>query len=131
MIWQKYNPNPAGRSVGDCAIRAIAKALNVDWEKAFAMIVSNAYQMADMPSSNSVWGSILFQNGFERHTIESSCPDCYTAEDFINDCPNGIYVLGFGNHVATVVVKDGRQILYDSWDSSQEIPQYYWSKVEE
>lgn len=128
MRWVEYNPNPAGRSVGDCAIRAIAKALGVDWKKAFSMIVANAYQMADMPSSNSVWGSVLFQNGFERHTIESSCPDCYTAEDFINECPDGIYVLGFGNHVATAVVKDGQRILYDSWDSTQEIPQYYWAK---
>ena len=31
----------------------------------------------------------------------------------------------FGNHVATVV--NGQ--LYDSWDSSNEIPQYYWEKV--
>lgn len=123
-VWEKFNNNPAGRSVGDCAIRAISKALDVDWRTAFAMIVVNAYQMADMPSSNSVWGSVLFQNGFERHAIENSCPDCYTAEEFINDHPEGVYVLGFGNHVATV--RDG--ILFDSWDSSQEIPQYYWSK---
>jgi hypothetical protein len=126
-MWVKYNPNPAGRSVGDCAVRAIAKALNVSWERAFALIVSNAYQMADMPSSNSVWGSVLFQNGFKRSAIENSCPDCYTAEDFANDHPNGVYVLGFGNHVATVL--DGQ--IFDSWDSSQEIPQYYWSKTEE
>ena len=49
----------------------------------------------------------------------------YTAKDFALDHPMGVYVLGFGNHVATV--EDGR--LYDSWDSSQEIPQYYWEKV--
>ena len=124
-MWKRYNPNPAGRSVGDCSIRAIAKALDTDWKQAFAMIVSNAYQMADMPSSNSVWGSVLFQNGFERSSINSDCPDCYTAADFAEDHPHGVFVLGFGNHVATIV--DG--VLYDSWDSSQEIPQYYWHKV--
>ena len=123
-MWIRYNPNPAGRSVGDCSVRAIAKALNISWQEAFAMIVSNAYLMADMPSSNSVWGSVLFQNGFKRLAIENNCPDCYTAEDFIIDHPKGVYVLGFGNHVATVV--DG--FLYDSWDSTQEIPQYYWAK---
>ena len=122
--WIKYNPNPAGRSVGDCAIRAIAKALNVTWEQAFAMIAANAYQMGDMPSSNSVWGSVLRQNGFYRSAIENTCPDCYTAEDFSYDHPIGVYVLGFGNHVATIV--DG--FLYDSWDSSNEIPQYFWHK---
>lgn len=126
-MWKQYNPNPAGRSVGDCSIRAIAKALNVDWKKAFALIVSNAYQMADMPSSNSVWGSVLYQHGFKRSAIDSGCTDCYTAADFAEDHPKGIFVLGFGNHVATIV--DG--VLYDSWDSSAEIPQYYWSKTEE
>lgn len=35
MIWDKYNPNPVGRSVGDCAIRAVAKALDVTWETAY------------------------------------------------------------------------------------------------
>ena len=123
--WVYYNPSPAGRNVGDCAVRAVAKALGTDWETAFALIVDNAYQMADMPSSNAVWGSVLRQHGFVRSALPPTCPDCYTARDFAKDHPHGIYVLGFGNHTATV--KDGR--LYDSWDSSQEIPQYYWEKV--
>lgn len=29
-----FNNNPSGRSVGDCAIRAISKALDIDWEDA-------------------------------------------------------------------------------------------------
>lgn len=123
-MWIEYNPNPAGRSVGDCAVRALTKALNVSWEKAFAMMVSNAFQMADMPSSNAVWGSVLFQNGFKRYALPNECPDCYTAEYFCRDHSKGLYVLGFGTHVATVI--DGN--IYDSWDSSQEIPQYYWTK---
>ena len=53
--WKQYNENPAGRNVGDCAVRAVSVALGVDWETAFAMIANNAFQMADMPSSNSVW----------------------------------------------------------------------------
>lgn len=127
MSWQYYNPNPAGRSVGDCAVRAIAKALGTDWDKAYAKIVANGFLMKDMPSSNGVWGAVLLQEGFNREAIPNSCPDCYIANDFCNDHPHGIYVLGFGNHVATVV--DGE--LYDSWDSSNEIPQYYWFKQEE
>lgn len=123
-VWIKYNPNPTGRMVGDCAVRAIAKALGVTWEDAYYMISDNGYVMGDMPSSDSVWGSVLRQNGFYRHSIPNSCPDCYTTEDFAKDHPKGVYVLGFGGHVATV--KDG--YLYDSWDSSNDIPQYYWSK---
>lgn len=88
------------------------------------MVVANGFSMGDMPSSNSVWGAVLRQNGFQRSSIDNTCPDCYTAEDFCKDHPNGTFVLGFGNHVATVVDGD----LYDSWDSSREIPQYFWHK---
>lgn len=119
-----YNPNPAGRSVGDCAIRAIAKALDIDWEDAYAKVVVNGFRMGDMPSSDSVWGSVLRMNGFYRKALPNTCPDCYTAEDFCIDHPEGTYVLGFGGHVATVVDGD----IYDSWNSSNEIPLYYWGR---
>ena len=125
-VWIEYQPNPAGRNVGDCAVRAISKALNIDWETAYALIAMNGYLMGDVLSSNSVWGAVLRQHDFKRSAIPNTCPDCYTAEDFCMENPHGVYVLGFGNHVATVV--DGH--LYDSWDSRKEIPQYYWHKEE-
>ena len=123
-VWVYYNPSPAGRNVGDCSVRAVAKALDTDWETAYAMIASAGFLMNDVMSSNAVWGSVLRRNGFYRSALPMTCPDCYDAEDFAREHPRGIYVLGFGNHVATVV--DGK--LYDSWDSSKEIPQYYWYK---
>lgn len=123
-MWKEYNPNPTGRRVGDCAVRAVAKALDTDWETAYSMIASNGFTMGDMPSSDSVWGAVLRQHGFYRQAIPNSCPDCYTAEDFSRDYPEGTYVLGFGGHVCTVVDGD----IYDSWDSSREIPIYVWYK---
>lgn len=123
-MWIEYNPNPSGRRVGDCAVRAVAKALDKDWEEAYSMITANGFSMNDMPSSDSVWGSVLRQHGFYRQAIPNSCPNCYTAEDFARDYPQGTYVLGFGGHVCTVV--DGN--IYDSWDSSKEIPIYVWFK---
>lgn len=121
-IWIEWNENPAGRRVGDCAVRAISVALGVDWETAYALIAVNGYGMGDMPSSDSVWGSVLRQHGFYRTAIPNDFPSDYSAEDFARDNPHGVYVLGFGGHVATI--RDG--YLYDSWDSSREIPQYYW-----
>ena len=121
-MYIEWNNNPVGRRVGDCSVRAIAKALDVDWETAYAMIASNGFAMGDMPSSNSVWGAVLRQNGFKKQAIPNSCPDCYTFADFARDNPRGTFVLGTGSHVATVV--DGN--LYDSWDSSDEIPVFVW-----
>lgn len=122
-----YNPNPVGRRVGDCSVRAISKALDTDWETAYALISLNGYSMGDMPSSDSVWGAVLRQHGFYREAIPNTCPDCYTVEDFCRDHPHGTYVLGFGGHVATVVDGD----LFDSWDSSREVPVYYWYRKDD
>lgn len=123
-MWKEFNNNPVGRKVGDCAVRAISAALGVTWETAYALMAVNGLAMADLPSSNSVWGSVLRQHGFSRMAIPDTCPDCYTFEDFARDNPEGIFVLGTGSHVATV--KNGT--LFDSWDSRNEVPQYVWYK---
>ena len=125
-MWINYNPNPAARNVGDCSVRAITKALDIDWEIAFALIATNAFAMCDMPSSDAVWGSVLRQHGFTKHIIPNTCPDCYTIADFAEDNPVGTFVVGTGSHV--VCVKDGD--IYDSWDSSNEIGIYYWTYKE-
>lgn len=125
-VWVEYNPNPTGRRVGDCAVRATAAALDVDWERAYCLLTAAGYAMGDMPSSDSVWGAVLRQNGFYREAIPNTCPACYTAEDFCLDHPepDSVFVLGFGGHVATV--RSGS--LLDSWDSSSLSPQFYWYK---
>ena len=137
--WRNYNPNPTGRgrAVGDCAVRAVAKALGLEWETAYALIANNGFQMGDMPSSNSVWGavldmpssnsvwgSVLRQHGFTRSAIPNTCPDCYTLERFAEEHPTGTFVVGTGNHVATI--QDGQ--IWDAWDSSNEIPIYFWQE---
>lgn len=123
-VWIEYNPNPRGRRTIDCAVRAVCAALGVDWDAAYAMIAARGYEDKTMMVGNGTWGSVLRRHGFRRAVIPNCCPDCYTAGDFCRDHPAGTYVLGFENHVATVI--NGR--LYDAWDSSQEIPQYYWFK---
>ena len=127
MNTYKYlNLNPVANRTRDCAIRAVAAALGVDWDTAFDLIAYNAKQMGETMDSNAAFGSVLRQHGFNRAIIPNSCPDCYTARDFCIDNPVGVFVLGFGNHTATVI--DGQ--LLDSWDSSNEIPIYYWYLTE-
>ena len=107
-------------------MRAVAAALGTDWETAYALIAENGYQMGDMPSSNTVWGAVLRQNGFYRYAIPNTCPNCYTLDQFAEDHPGGVYVVGTGDHVAAVI--DGE--ILDAWDSSREVPVYYWRKGE-
>ena len=123
-MFVEWNPNPRRANVGDCAVRALTIALDTDWEDAYEMIARAGYNMADMPSSDSVWGAVLRSNGFYREAVPNTCPECYSVADFALDHPKGVYVVGTGGHVVTIV--DG--VLYDSWDSSREIPIYYWYK---
>ena len=122
-MYRYFNNNPLGRNVGDCAVRAVSVALGIDWETAYNMLATNGYLMGDLPQANSVIAATLRKEGFYKAIIPDTCPDdCYTAEMFCEDHPYGIFVLGFGNHVATVI--DGE--VWDAWDSTQEIPIYYF-----
>lgn len=121
-MWVQYDPNPSMGSTIDCSVRAIAKALDTDWETAYMLLSINGYLMGTVMVSNAVIASVLRQHGFRRAIVPNQCPDCYTAADFAEDHPYGTFVLGFDDHVATVVDGD----IYDSWDSSMMIPTYYF-----
>ena len=124
MAYIYYNPNPLGLSVGDCTIRAISRALNLSWTDTYMGLVNQGYQMYDMPSANRVWGQYLKDNGFKKFQLPDFCPECYTIRDFCYDYPIGTYIVGTGEHV--VCVYNGNY--YDSWDSGNEIPIYYFER---
>lgn len=69
-MWTYYNPNPIAVRVGDCAVRAVAKAIGCGWEEAYLRLAVMGLQMGDMPSSNNVWGAVLRQHGFRRAAID-------------------------------------------------------------
>lgn len=120
----EYNPNPRGRNVGDCAIRAVAKATGQSWETTYAALCVEGFCVGDLPNSNSVFGRYLERNGFEKRSIPDSCISEYAIDDFCRDHPEGTYVLCLSGHV--VCVEDGT--LWDSWDSGREIVLYYFEK---
>lgn len=48
------NPNPIGKYVDDCVIRAIAIATNRTWDDVYAHVCLQGYIMKNMPSVNKV-----------------------------------------------------------------------------
>lgn len=123
-MYSHYNPNPYGRSVGDCTVRAISKATGREWGETYLALCVQGYLDGDLPSANAVWGAYLRGLGYRRYLIPDTCPACYTAADFAAERPSGTYILALSGHV--VCVEDG--VLYDSWDSSGEVPLYFWEK---
>jgi len=126
MDYIYYNPNPVGRSVGDCTIRAISKALGQTWEETYVGLVLEGFIRGDLPNADSVWGPYLRNHGFTRHWIPDTCPDCYTVLGFAKDNPHGTFILSMpGRHVVAVV----NSVIYDSWNSGGEVPEYYWTRT--
>lgn len=121
-MWKPYNPNPSGKKTDDCTIRAICKALDIDWSTAYRMLSEYGLRNHDMMHKNYVWGSLLSEHGFNRVPIPNTCPRCYTVEQFATDNRKGLFVLGTGSHVVTV--EDGDW--FDMWDSGAEVPIVVW-----
>lgn len=124
MSWQYYNPNPKSNLVGDCVVRALSLALEQDWDTSYLGVATQGFELKDMPSSNAIWGAYLKHNGFKAYIIPNECPDCYTIRDFCKDHSKGLYVLATGTHVVTCINGD----YYDTWDSGNETPIYYFEK---
>lgn len=119
-----YNPNPANKRVGDCVIRALSKVLCMSWDEVAVDLSMQMLALKDMPSSDAVWGEYAYLNGFRREILPNTCPNCYTVKDFCFDHPRGCYLLSTTNHVIAVVDGD----YYDTQDTGNEVPVYYWRK---
>lgn len=126
-MFKFFNPNPAGRFVGDCTIRGICKLLEKDWDAVYTGTVFQGFMQKDMPSGNSTWGAYLKRHGYVIRPLPDTCPDCYTVKDFCYDNPQGRFLLALNQHVVAVVDGD----YYDTWDSGNEIPIYFWTKKED
>lgn len=124
--WRYFNPNPEGKHTGDCVIRAICAATGQDWNTTFTGVALQAYILADMPSSNYVWGEYLRSLGFEKEYLPKDCPLCYTVGEFAKSHPKGVFIIGTGDHAVTI--RDGEA--WDNWNSLGRIVDYYFYKEE-
>lgn len=124
-MFRYYNPNPTKmRTTSDCAIRSLAKALDITWDDAFDILADNAKDMGDTMDSKIVMTATLRQYGFFKENIPHTCPDCLTVRDFCKMYPIGTYVLGTQTHIVTAIDSD----YFDVWDSGDEIVDCFWTR---
>lgn len=121
-MWVNVNPNPQHKIVPDCVIRAICFALNMGWYDVYDDLCEVGRRDANMPSADAVWGHYLQMQGFEPFLLPRTCPRCTTIREFAELYPKGTYIIGTGSHAVAVI--DGNY--YDSWDSGDEIPSFFW-----
>ncbi len=122
-MWIKANPNPEGKQVPDCVIRAICIVLNKPWlEVSDELYFGFARREYSVTCDDNIWGHYLYSLGFEPFLLPMSCPKCTTINEFTKMYPKGTYIIGTGKHAVAVI--DGNY--YDSWDSGNEIPSFFW-----
>lgn len=117
-----FNGNPCGMSIGDCVIRAISIVTGYSRHKVYSGLCLQGFPCTIWGNSNAVWADYLLHLGFKRYSVNANTR--YTVEEFSSNHPKGRYVIGTGSHAVAVVNGD----IIDSWDSSQEIVQYYFTK---
>lgn len=124
MAYIYYNPNPLDETVDDCVVRAICVLTDTDWYYTYTQLSIEGFIYGNWGNYNKVWSSYLRKLGYIRMIIPNTCPDCYSVKDFCKEYPKGKYLLATGSHVVAVI--DGNY--YDTWDSGNEVPIYYWTK---
>ena len=121
-MWIRCNVNPAKNHTGDCVIRACVVALHKTWVQVSDEIYSLSREHFLSMSDDHLWGRYLYEQGFTPFLLPENCPNCITIKRFCVMYPRGIYIIGTGSHAVAVI--DGNY--YDSWDSGDEMPSFFW-----
>ena len=114
--WHEYNPNPKGKNIGDCTLRAYCAAFNISWEEAFD--VASAIAKENGSLIQYVADKVLTEHfectlddKYNKKTIKPK--ERITVSEFATTHPYGIYILHMRNHLVTL--RNGEY--WDSWDS--------------
>lgn len=121
-MWINCNPNPKRKHVPDCVIRALVIALNKSWYDVHDELCALSREECSVTCDDNVWGKYLYRMGFAPFLLPETCPSCITIKRFCIMYPRGIYIIGTGIHAVAVIDGD----YYDSWDSGDEIPSFFW-----
>lgn len=117
-MYKYYNANPKGRITGDCVIRAISTALNIDYYKIQNMLIENSdYFNCDMLVRDCY--SRLLERKYNLPRIKGRNR---TVKEIVEEYPNSVLILRVDTHLTCAKYK----IIYDIWDTSNEIVDIFW-----
>lgn len=115
-MYKFYNANAKGRFTNDCVVRAISLAENKTWDETYK-------ELSEIAQNN---GIILDDVNFVEPLLDSRyeriCYDSTFVGEFIEEHPNGTYLVTMNGHITCV--KGG--ILYDTFDCRNRIMKCAW-----
>ena len=121
-VWVEEKLNPEGKKIGDCGVRAIAKATGKFYEDIEEELIE---LLREIKFRN--YANIYTEYNNRRSVNKLSFPakkGCkrMDAETFTRTHPNGRYVLNLAHHMVACV--DGK--IYDIWDCSKKCVYSAW-----
>ena len=121
-VWVEENLNPDGKKIGDCGVRAIAKATCKAYEDIEEELIE---LLREIKFRN--YANIYTEYNNRRSVNKMSFPakkGCkrMDAETFARTHPTGRYVLNLAHHMVACV--DGK--IYDIWDCSKKCVYSAW-----
>lgn len=112
------NENPNGYHIPDCVIRAITKALDLDYYDVISMLQLNADNLRCDCLNVKCYQKLLDYDFELPHYIG----DGSTAEQIARDFPRNTLLLRMDGHLSCAINGD----IYDIWDCSGEIITDFW-----
>ena len=125
--WKYYQPNKKDLKddYGDCVIRSLTKALDMEWLEVFDDIHPISRELQVPFNCKPCYEKYLELKGFKYHGISNGKGTKRpTVNKFALEHKEGTYVLRVAHHLVTVV--DG--YFYDTWDSGDKSLYGYWVK---
>ena len=113
-----YNENPNGYHIPDCVIRAITKALCLDYYEVVRLLNLNANEFQCDCLNVQCYEKLLDYDFGLPHYMSYGL----TAQEVADDYKDNILLLRMRGHLSTALFGD----IYDIWDCSQEEITDFW-----
>lgn len=117
MSYMFYNANPEDNDIWDCSVRALSKALGINWEAAYTILSDYARERGLMLDS------VESIEGFLDENFQRFCNYNMTLGEFADFYNLGTFLVTMPGHIT--VVEDGT--IYDSFDCSDRIIWCSWA----
>lgn len=113
-----YNNNPKGKRIGDCVVRAISKALEIDYKTVGSMLLENSQKNNCHVITRDCYSKLLEkQFGLKRMKANN-----ITVGELANLLQDHKLLIRIKNHLTCSIYGD----VYDIWNPENEMVDVFW-----
>lgn len=124
-MYVEFNINPKNKKTGDCAIRAVAVATGLGWDKVYQGLATSGFLCKTAMNDVEAINHFLLSQGFKEGKVKvSKGSKRPTVDGFAKEHPNWYAVLRTAGHITCC----GRGNYVDIWDCGYQSVYKYWYK---